>query len=122
MKAKERSAISRATTLNLDFRKRLKNPWRQNLRIKRAKPAEEKKSVSQLANKASYKQQQEFKTINESIATLEKEKSAITATIAKGIEDHEELLKQSNRIAEIDSELEELEMVWLELSELEGIE
>lgn len=88
----------------------------------KAKQPEEKKSDSTTANKASYKQQQEFKAINESIATLEKEKAAITATIAKGIEDHEELVKQSNRIAIIDTELEELEMVWLELSELEGIE
>lgn len=88
----------------------------------KAKPVEEKKSVSSTANKASYKQQQEFKAISESIASLEKEKTAITATIAKGIEDHEELLKQSNRIAAIDAELEELEMLWLELSELDGIE
>nr|HAD51821.1 hypothetical protein [Algoriphagus sp.] len=59
---------------------------------------------------------------NEQIAKLEGEKEKITAQIAAGIEDHEDLLKLSNRIAEIDSELEELEMTWLELSELEGIE
>lgn len=72
--------------------------------------------------KASYKQKQEFKKTNEAIAKLEQEKESITTQIAAGIDDHEELLKLSNRIAEIDSELEELEMTWLELSELEGIE
>jgi ATP-binding cassette subfamily F protein uup len=72
--------------------------------------------------KASFKQKQEFKKTNEQIAKLETEKEKITNQIAAGIEEHEELLKLSSRIAEIDSELEELEMTWLELSELEGIE
>ncbi|MCR9082024.1 MAG: ABC-F family ATP-binding cassette domain-containing protein [Cyclobacteriaceae bacterium] len=84
------------------------------------KVEEAEKSVSKI--KASYKQKQEFKKTNEQIARLEGEKEIITAQIAAGIEDHEELLKLSNRIAEIDSQLEELEMTWLELSELEGIE
>ncbi|WP_373400448.1 ABC-F family ATP-binding cassette domain-containing protein [Algoriphagus halophilus] len=77
---------------------------------------------SQTKVKASYKQKQEFKEVNTSIAKLEEEKANITDKIAAGIEDHEELIKQSNRIAEIDAELEELELTWLELSELEGIE
>ncbi len=72
--------------------------------------------------KASYKQKQEFKEVNASIAKLEKEKASITDKIAAGIDDHEELIKQSNRIAEIDAALEELELTWLELSELDGIE
>jgi len=72
--------------------------------------------------KASYKQKQEFKKTNEAIAKLEGEKENITQKISEGIDNHEELMKLSNRIGEIDSELEELEMSWLELSELEGIE
>ncbi len=74
------------------------------------------------AQKASYKQKQEFNSLTEKISDLEKEKSEITSKISEGIEDHEELMKLSNRIAEIDSELEEAELSWLELSELEGIE
>ncbi|MDE0560950.1 ABC-F family ATP-binding cassette domain-containing protein [Algoriphagus sp. NF] len=84
------------------------------------KVEETEKSVSKI--KASFKQKQEFKKTNEQIAKLEGEKEIITTQIAAGIEEHEELLKLSNRIAEIDSQLEELEMTWLELSELEGIE
>ncbi|UZD21301.1 ABC-F family ATP-binding cassette domain-containing protein [Algoriphagus halophytocola] len=72
--------------------------------------------------KATFKQKNEFKEVNASIAKLEKEKAEITAKIAAGIADHEELIKQSNRIGAIDSELEELELTWLELSELDGIE
>ncbi|WP_026956403.1 ABC-F family ATP-binding cassette domain-containing protein [Algoriphagus vanfongensis] len=96
--------------------------------IKTSEPnieVQETKSISTDSSskaKASYKQKQEFKKTNEFIAKLESEKEKITAQISAGIEDHEELLKLSNRIAEIDYELEELEMVWLELSELEGIE
>ena len=78
--------------------------------------------LSQTKAKASYKQKQEFKEINASIAKLEKEKAIITDKISAGIDDHEDLIKQSNRIAEIDAELEELELTWLELSELDGIE
>ncbi|MBN3520735.1 ABC-F family ATP-binding cassette domain-containing protein [Algoriphagus lutimaris] len=78
--------------------------------------------LSETKAKASYKQKQEFKEVNASIAKLEEEKAGITDKISAGIEDHEELIKQSNRIAEIDAELEELELTWLELSELDGIE
>lgn len=99
----------------------------------RAKSQEDKAQVASTKNqeteaqaatkiKASFKQKNEFKEVNASITKLEKEKAEITEKIAAGIADHEELIKQSNRIGEIDSELEELELTWLELSELDGIE
>jgi len=72
--------------------------------------------------KASYKQKKEFKSLTEKIAQLEDEKENITSLISEGIEDHDELMSLSNRIGEIDSELEEAELSWLELSELEGID
>ncbi|SHO63935.1 ATP-binding cassette domain-containing protein [Algoriphagus zhangzhouensis] len=96
--------------------------------IKTSEPkieVEETKSIptdSSPKAKANYKQKQEFKKTNEAIAKLEVEKDSITHKISAGMDDHEELMKLSNRIGEIDSELEELEMIWLELSELEGIE
>ncbi|REG77575.1 ABC-F family ATP-binding cassette domain-containing protein [Algoriphagus antarcticus] len=72
--------------------------------------------------KASFKQKNEFKEVNASMAKLEKEKSELTEKISGGNSDHEELMKISSRMLEIDSELEELELTWLELSELDGIE
>jgi len=72
--------------------------------------------------KAGFKQKNEFKEVNASIAKLEKEKSQLTEKISGGNSDHEELMKISARMLEIDSKLEELELTWLELSELEGIE
>jgi ATP-binding cassette subfamily F protein uup len=78
-------------------------------------------SIPQKA-KAGFKQKQEFKTVNETIAKLEKEKAELTEKISGGNSDHEELMKISALMLEIDFKLEELELTWLELSELEGIE
>lgn len=72
--------------------------------------------------KASYKQKQEFKKLNETIAKLEAEKSSLTEKIASGTSDMNELMSWSNRLQAIDNELEESELTWLELSELDGIE
>jgi ATP-binding cassette subfamily F protein uup len=71
--------------------------------------------------KASYKQKQEFKEINETIAKLEAEKSTITEQITVGTADVSQLLTWTNRLQAIDGKLEELELSWLELSELDGI-
>jgi ATP-binding cassette subfamily F protein uup len=80
------------------------------------------KSESTPKAKASYKQKQEFKKINETIAKLDGEKSKITDQIAAGTSDVNQLMTWTNRLQAIDRELEELELAWLELSELEGIE
>jgi ATP-binding cassette subfamily F protein uup len=72
--------------------------------------------------KASYKQKQEFKKTQADIAALETEKQGLTDLITAGTEDHSLLMNWSNRMLAIDRSLEELELVWLELSELDGIE
>ena len=84
--------------------------------------ANEVKSESTSKAKASYKQKQEFKKINETIAKLEEEKAALEGKIATGLDDMELLMTYSTRLQAIGNELEELELSWLELSELEGIE
>jgi ATP-binding cassette subfamily F protein uup len=71
--------------------------------------------------KASYKQKQEFKQLNDTIAKLEAEKATITEQITVGTADVSQLLTWTNRLQTIDGELEELELSWLELSELDGI-
>lgn len=72
--------------------------------------------------KASFKQKQEFKKINETITKLEGEKSTITDQISAGTSDVNQLMTWTNRLQAIGRELEELELAWLELSELDGIE
>ncbi|MFD2202419.1 ABC-F family ATP-binding cassette domain-containing protein [Shivajiella indica] len=73
-------------------------------------------------NKASFKEKKEFEEINQQIETLNKEKKSLVEKITSGTVDHQALLDWSNRIQEIEGVLEELEMRWLELSELDGIE
>lgn len=71
--------------------------------------------------KASYKQKQEFKKVNETIAQLEAEKAILTDQLTVGTPDVNLLLTWTTRLQAIDGELEELELSWLELSELDGI-
>ena len=71
--------------------------------------------------KASYKQKQEFKKVNETIAQLEAEKATLTDQITVGTPDVNLLLTWTTRLQAIDGELEELELSWLELSDLDGI-
>ena len=71
--------------------------------------------------KASYKQKQEFKKVNETIAQLEAEKATLTDQITVGTPDVGLLLTWTTRLQAIDGELEELELSWLELSDLDGI-
>ena len=71
--------------------------------------------------KASYKQKQEFKKVNDTIAQLEAEKATLTDQITVGTADVNLLLTWTTRLQAIDGELEELELSWLELSELDGI-
>ena len=89
------------------------------------KPVQVEASVIQEAAspklKASYKQKQEFKQLNETIAKLEVEKATITDQITEGTPDVNQLLNWTTRLQGIDEELEELELSWLELSDLDGI-
>ena len=73
-------------------------------------------------DKATYSQKKEFGQIQADIAVLENEKKELVDRIAEGVEDHQALLEWSKRIQEIDQHIEELEMRWLELSELDGVE
>ncbi|MFC4875048.1 ABC-F family ATP-binding cassette domain-containing protein [Negadavirga shengliensis] len=72
--------------------------------------------------KASYKEKKEFENINLELEQLGKAKNDLIGKINQGSEDHEELLAWSKEIEEIDRRMETLEMRWLELSELEGID
>ncbi|AWW31340.1 ABC transporter ATP-binding protein [Echinicola strongylocentroti] len=84
--------------------------------ITKKTPAPQKRS-----SKASFKQKQEFKEIQQKINRLEDEKKSFINKIDQGTEDHEVLLEWSTAIQGIDEQLEELEFRWLELSELDDI-
>ncbi len=73
-------------------------------------------------NKATFKDKKEFQEVNDEISELTEEKENLIVKITAGTEDHQELIRWSTRIQEIDADLESLELRWLELSELNDIE
>jgi ATP-binding cassette subfamily F protein uup len=105
-----------------DEERKLAGPEKkQEKELLSAAPASTNASSSVSKVRASYKQKQEFKEINDTIAKLEAEKAKITDQITEGTPDVSQLLTWTTRLQAIDGELEELELSWLELSDLDGI-
>lgn len=82
-------------------------------------PAEatKQKSTSE-KKKLSYKEKQEFETIEKEMPKLEAKKKELEALLSSGETDHEKLTEWSTEVEKINSDLDEMEMRWLELSEL----
>ena len=79
------------------------------------------KTIEKESTKATFKDKKEFEEISASLEQLTAEKDTYIQKINQGTEDHEELMKWSLEIEELDKKIETLEMRWLELSELDGI-
>lgn len=72
--------------------------------------------------KATFKQKKEFEEVGQKIEKLGAEKEALVEKMNSGTDDHHKIQEWSSRIKEIDSITGELELRWLELSEMEGID
>lgn len=68
--------------------------------------------------KLSYREKQEFESLEKEIEKLEKEKKDITTQLSSGTLSNDELLNHSNRITEIIELIDEKTMRWLDLSEI----
>ncbi|RYY58733.1 MAG: ATP-binding cassette domain-containing protein, partial [Chitinophagaceae bacterium] len=68
----------------------------------------------------SFKEKREFEQLGQEIADLTKEKAEATGKLNSGGTDFAELEKLSNRIGEITQLLDEKELRWLELSDMEN--
>lgn len=92
---------------------------------KEEKPSKEikaEKPASDLGKpKATFKDKKEFEDINAKMESLNAEKEKLFTLITAGTDDHEALMEWSAALKKIDEDLEELELRWLELSELVGI-
>jgi len=97
---------------------RLKKLKEQNFEKSDSKPEEKQQKPKNTTGKPSFKQKQEYEKLTDEIAALEKEKSELLEFMNSGIADPMRLTDASTRYAEIVSQLEEKEMIWLELSEL----
>ena len=73
--------------------------------------------TSKEKKKLSYKEQQEFKSLEGEIEALEKERDELSATLNSGEAEAQSLNDMAKRLGEIGEELEQKEMRWLELSE-----
>lgn len=67
-----------------------------------------------------YKEKCEYKQLTTDLEQLESEQKAIEEALCCGLLSVEELTEKSKRLPEIKNEIDEKEMRWLELAEIEG--
>lgn len=85
------------------------------------KPQEQKAVYrNDTKRKKTYKEKCEFERLDKEIAILEEERKKIEDALCSGNLSVEELTAKSKRLPELQRELDEKSMRWLELSEIEG--
>jgi ATP-binding cassette subfamily F protein uup len=67
--------------------------------------------------KLSFKEKQEFDSIEKEMPLLEKEKEQLSLILSDGSKSNQEIMEAGQKLAKIVEKLEELELKWLELSE-----
>ena len=83
----------------------------------RNRPAEEPRRAKPATKRLSFREQQEFATLDAEIPALESEKAELEALLSSGTLSHEELTRTAERIGTLIDEIDEKTMRWLELSE-----
>lgn len=86
--------------------------------LKKEKPVAEKKPREK--KKFAYKEQKEFKELEDLLPALEKKKAELENLMNSGTLNDEELRQQSEEYSKLIDEIDEKEMRWLELSELQN--
>ena len=92
--------------------------------LKQEETAEEKpkivssKNTAREKRKFSFNEKREWETLQKDIKTLEAEKHKLSDQINTATLPYDDLMKISQRIAEINELLDQKEMRWLELSEI----
>lgn len=81
---------------------------------------EKREFVGEQRRKKTYKEKCEFERLEKEIAALEEEQKSIEEALCSGTLPIDELTEKSKRLPIIKDELEEKEMRWLELSEING--
>lgn len=81
--------------------------------------AEKKDYHHDTRKRMSFKEKREFEQLSKDIKALETEQKEIETALCSGTLSVEDLTEKSKRLPEIKDELDEKEMRWLELSELE---
>ena len=81
---------------------------------------EKREFVGEQRRKKTYKEKCEFERLEKEIAALEEEQKTIEVALCSGTLSIDELTEKSKRLPLVKDELEEKEMRWLELSEIDG--
>ena len=81
---------------------------------------EKREFVGEQRRKKTYKEKCEFEQLEKDIAKFEQEQKEIEEALCSGTLSIDELTEKSKRLPEIKDALEEKEMRWLELSEIDG--
>ena len=82
--------------------------------------AEKRESSRERQRRLSFKEKKELEELEKRMAALEEEKKALEEMMSSGAMASDELIKASERMGVLLKELDECEMRWLELSEIEG--
>lgn len=82
------------------------------------KPKEKKAVAVEQKKKLSYKEKQEYESLEKEIEELESQKQSLVSKMNSGSGNHEELMDWGNEIERLTVLVEQKEMRWLELSEL----
>lgn len=85
----------------------------------KAVPAEKKSYRHDTRRRMTFKEKREFEQLSADIKALEAEQKEIETALCSGKLDIDELTAKSKRLPQLKDELDEKEMRWLELSELE---
>ena len=85
---------------------------------KQATTQQPKNSNAEGKRKLSFNEKREYEQLTKDIESLEKEKSELESALASGSLSNDELLQKSQRFQEVTDLLDEKELRWLELDEL----
>lgn len=85
-----------------------------------AAPMENKKTKTEQKRRLSFKEKRELEELEKKLPELEEEKTQLEALLSGGATEAEEIAIASVRYKEVQERLDEAEMRWLELSEVEN--
>jgi ATP-binding cassette subfamily F protein uup len=108
------------TQYRLSQKEKNELPQEKNAAPEKKSEAEQAVKTDAAKKKKGFKEKREFEILEKELPLLEAEKRSVTEKMSSGNISYEELQSLSEKMIAITRQLEEKEMRWLELSEMEG--
>ena len=96
----------------------LPNQKKKSNQHKQATTQQPKNNNTEGKRKLSFNEKREYEQLTKDIESLEKEKAELETALASGTLSNDELVQKSQRFQEVTDLLDEKELRWLELDEL----